>query len=141
MSTWAQPGRPVPPAPLRTSDHLVTIGAGFKHILDLQWELGKAEGRQFVRSVAVAAALALIGVILALASLVVLAAGLVALAVGVRWEHLVWPAVVGVVLGVASGSWAAYRFKNLPWPTETHRSVEETLSWLGAQLRYRLRFG
>ncbi|HVQ74668.1 MAG TPA: phage holin family protein [Candidatus Binatia bacterium] len=121
--------------------HLRAAGEDLQRLLALQWELGKAEARQIARAAALAVAFAVGGVILTVAALVLLASGVVGYALGVPWSHLVGTGGTALVLGLTLTGWGAYRLKNLPWPVETRRSVEETLSWLGAQLRFRLRFG
>jgi hypothetical protein len=121
--------------------HLAAAGEEFTRLLALQWELGKAEGRQIVRAMALAAALLVTGLILMVAAMVVLAAGVVAYLLGVPWSHLVGTGGTAVVLGLVAMGWGAFRFRRLPWPVESRRSVEETLTWLKAQLRFRLRFG
>jgi hypothetical protein len=121
--------------------HLAAVGGELKNLLALQWELGKAEGRQMLRAVVVATAVAAAGAMIATAAVVVLIAGIVARALGVPWSHLVWTGCGALVVGIAAAGWGVYRFRSLPWPVESRRSVEETLKWLRAQLRYRLRFG
>jgi hypothetical protein len=125
----------------RAGDHVGGVGAGLRSLVALELELGWTEGRRLLRAAVVAAALAAVGLIVFLASLVVLAAGLVGLGLGLPWPHLVWSGGAGAVLGVLLAAVGAHRMKGLRWPQEVSRSLEETLQWLGAQLRYRLRFG
>jgi Putative Actinobacterial Holin-X, holin superfamily III len=121
--------------------HLAAVGEELKRLLALQWELGRAEGRAMLRAVTLAVALALVGAVMTVAAMMVLVAGLVAYALGVAWSHLVGTGGTGLVIGLAVMGWGLYRFKRLPWPVESRRSIEETLSWLAAQVRFRLRFG
>jgi hypothetical protein len=121
--------------------HLAAVGEDLARLVGLQWELGKAEGRQIVRALVAAAGLVVAGLVVAVAALVVLAAGVVAYALEVPWSHLVGAGGMALVLGLIATGWGVYRFRRLPWPVESRRSIEETLRWLEAQLRSRLRFG
>jgi Putative Actinobacterial Holin-X, holin superfamily III len=130
------------PAPRETARaHLRAAGEDLQRLLALQWELGKAEAGQILWAAVLGVAFAAGGVILTIAALVVLASGVVGYALGVPWSHLVGTGGTALVLGLTATGWGAYRLKKLPCPVETRRSVEETLTWLGAQLKFRLRFG
>ena len=108
--TWARtPTGEASEGRISARAHLAAAAEEFTRLVALQWELGKAEGRQIVRAVAVAAALMVAGSILAVAALVVLAAGLVAYALGVPWSHLVWTGGMALLLGLIGMGWGGYR--------------------------------
>jgi uncharacterized membrane protein YqjE len=119
-------------------NHLGTVVTRLGRLVELEVELGVAEARRLVTSLAVAAGLAVASVIIVLASLVVLVAGAIAPVFGAPWQHLVVSGGVFFVLAAATLAWSVWRFKNIPWPAETVRSLEETRKWLAAQLRSKL---
>jgi uncharacterized membrane protein YqjE len=107
-------------------------------LVELELELGLAEARSLIKTLVVAAAVAVVGLIVILASLVVLVAGVIAPVFGAEWRHLVISGGVFFVLAAAGAAWSLSKFRKVPWPEETLRSLEETKRWLGAQLRSKL---
>lgn len=107
-------------------------------LVELELELGLAEARSLIKTLVVAAAVAVVGLIVILASLVVLVAGVIAPVFGAEWRHLVISGGVFFVLAAAAAAWSLSKFRKVPWPEETLRSLEETKRWLGAQLRSKL---
>jgi uncharacterized membrane protein YqjE len=137
------PANPVRPDPTTASgrdgqNHLGTVVTRLGRLLELEVELGVAEIRGLVTSLAVAAGVAVAGVIILLSSLVVLVAGAIAPVFGARWQHLVVSGGVFFVLAGAAVAWSIWRLKHISWPAQTLRSLEETRRWLGAQLRSKL---
>jgi hypothetical protein len=128
-------------SPVDDGDHVGAIGARLRTILALEWELVAAETRRRLRSLALALGLLGVGLIVALASLVVLAGGGLALALAVEWRPLALAGGGALLLGLVALGWGRARLKRVWRLAEVGRSLEETLRWLGAQLRYRLRFG
>jgi hypothetical protein len=133
------------PVSPRDSDRLGRPGADadgvvprLGRLLRLELELGLAEARELLQSLALAVAIALVAAVALIAALVVLAVAAVAPLFGVPWQHL---AVAGggvALLALAALGWSAWRLTHLTWPTETLKSVEENWQWLAAQLRSRL---
>jgi uncharacterized membrane protein YqjE len=107
-------------------------------LVELELELGLTEARSLIKSLVIAAAVAFVGLIVILASLVVLVAGVIAPVFGAEWRHLVISGGVFFVLAAAGAAWSLTKFRKVPWPEETLRSLEETKRWLGAQLRSKL---
>jgi len=107
-------------------------------LVELELELGLTEARSLIKTLAIAAAVAVVGLIVILASLVVLVAGVIAPVFGAEWRHLVISGGVFFVLAAAGTAWSASKFRKVPWPAETLRSLEETKRWLGVQLRSKL---
>ncbi len=107
-------------------------------LVELELELGLTEARSLIKSLVIAAAVAVVGLIVILASLVVLVAGVIAPVFGAEWRHLVISGGVFFVLAAAGAAWSLSKFRKVPWPEETLRSLEETKRWLGAQLKSKL---
>ena len=107
-------------------------------LVELELELGLTEARSLIKTLVIAAAVAVVGLIVILASLVVLVAGVIAPVFGAEWRHLVISGGVFFVLAAAGAAWSLSKFRKVPWPEETLRSLEETKRWLGAQLRSKL---
>ena len=107
-------------------------------LAELELELGLTEARRLIKTLAIAAAVAIVGLIVIFASIVVLVAGVIAPVFGAEWRHLVISGGVFFVLAAAGAAWSLSKFRKVPWPEETLRSLEETKRWLGAQLRSRL---
>lgn len=107
-------------------------------LLRLEVELGLVEGRQFIRTVAIAVAVAVIAAVALISSVVVLVAAGVAPLFGAAWEPLLIAGGGVALLSLAALGWSAWRLKHLSWPTETLKSFEENWRWLAAQLRSRL---
>ena len=107
-------------------------------LVELELELGLTEARSLIKTLVIAAAVAVVGLIVILASVVVLVAGVIAPVFGGEWRHLVISGGVFFVLAVAGAAWSLSKFRKVPWPEETLRSLEETKRWLGAQLRSKL---
>ncbi len=107
-------------------------------LVELELELGLTEARSLIKTLVIAAAVAAVGLIVILASLVVLVAGVIAPVFGAEWRHLVISGGVFFVLAAAGAAWSLSKFRKVPWPEETLRSLEETKRWLGAQLRSKL---
>lgn len=107
-------------------------------LLRLEVELGLAEARELLRSLVIAAALAVTAAIALIAGLVVLVAAAAAPFFGATWQHLAAAGGGVVLLALAVLGWSAWRLAHLSWPKETLKSVEENWQWLAAQLRSRL---
>jgi hypothetical protein len=107
-------------------------------LLRLEVELGLVEGRQLVRRVALAVAVAVLAAIALVSSLVVLVAAAVAPMFDARWEPLLIAGGGVALLSLAVLGWSAWRLRHLSWPTQTLKSFEENWRWLAAQLRSRL---
>jgi Putative Actinobacterial Holin-X, holin superfamily III len=114
------------------------LAARLGRLIRLEVELGLAETRDFVRSIAVAIVLAVVATIALIASLVVLLAAAVSPLFGAPWEPLLIAGGGVVLLSAAALAWSAWRLTHLSWPTETLTSFEENWRWLAAQLRSRL---
>jgi uncharacterized membrane protein YqjE len=119
-------------------NHVGTVLTRLGRLVELEVELGVAEVRHLATSIALAAGVAIVSVIILLSSLVVLVAGAIAPVFGAHWQHLVISGGVFFVLAAAAIGWSIWRLRNIPWPAETVRSLEETRQWLGAQLRSKL---
>jgi len=119
-------------------NHLGTVVTRLGRLVELEVELGLAEVRRLVTSLAVAVGVAFASVIVLLASLIVLVAGAIAPLFSARWQHLVVAGGVFFVLSAAAIAWSIWRVKNVSWPAETLRSLEETRRWLAAQLKSKL---
>jgi uncharacterized membrane protein YqjE len=107
-------------------------------LLRLEVELGLVEGRQLIRSVAIAAAVAVIAAVALISSLIVLVAAAVAPVFDARWEPLLIAGGGVALLSLLALGWSVWRLTHLSWPTETLKSFEENWRWLAAQLRSRL---
>jgi uncharacterized membrane protein YqjE len=107
-------------------------------LLRLEVELGLVEGRQLIRTLVLAIAIAVVATIALIASLVMLVAAAVAPAFDARWEPLLIAGGGVALLSLAGLGWSAWRLKHLSWPTETLKSFEENWRWLAAQLRSKL---
>ena len=107
-------------------------------LLRLEVELGLVEGRQLIRSVAVAAVVAVVAAVALISSLIVLVVAAVAPMFDARWEPLLIAGGGVALLSLLALAWSAWRLTHLSWPTETLRSFEENWRWLAAQLRSRL---
>ena len=115
-----------------------TLLTRLAHLLKLEMELGLAEAREILVSVAIAVAVGMTAAIALVAAMVVLLTGALAPLFGAPWQHLV---IVGggVVLLAAAGIWwSVARLRSLPWPRQTLESFEENWRWFAAQLRSRL---
>jgi uncharacterized membrane protein YqjE len=132
----------VHPLPARvettTPPHDESIVGGLLKLARLELELGVAETRNVLVSVAIAVGVAVPAAVLLLAALVVLVAAAFAPLFDARWEHLVIAGGGFAVLSLAALAWSAWRLTHLSWPTETMASFRENWRWLGAQLRSRL---
>jgi uncharacterized membrane protein YqjE len=129
---------PTAPSARDGQNHLGTVVTRLGRLVELEVELGVAEIRRLVTSLAVAAAIAVASIIILISSLVVLVAGAVAPLFGAPWQHLVVSGGVFFALAAGGLAWSIWRFRNVTWPAETLRSLEETTRWLGAQLRSKL---
>jgi len=107
-------------------------------LLRLEVELGLVEGRQLIRSVAIATAVAVVAAVALISSLIVLVAAAVAPMFDARWEPLLIAGGGVALLSLLALGWSAWRLTHLSWPTETLKSFEENWRWLAAQLRSRL---
>ena len=107
-------------------------------LLRLEVELGLVEGRQLIRSVAIAVAVAVTAAVALISSLIVLVAAAVAPMFDARWEPLLIAGGGVALLSLLALGWSAWRLTHLSWPTETLKSFEENWRWLAAQLRSRL---
>jgi hypothetical protein len=124
------------PVSARTEDEGVV--ARLARLLRLEVELGLVEGRQFIRTVALAVAVAAVSAIALISSLVMLVAAAVAPLFEARWEPLLIAGGGVALLSLAALGWSAWRLTHLSWPTETLKSFEENWRWLAVQLRSRL---
>jgi hypothetical protein len=125
------------PVPDRVDDDEGVV-AQLTRLLRLEVELGLVEGRRLIRTVAIAAALAVVGAIALVASLVTLIAAALAPVFEARWEPLLIAGGGVALLSLIALGWSAWRLKNLSWPTETLTSFGENWRWLAAQLRSKL---
>ena len=128
----------LPTVQLPTPAEPDTLLTRLAHLLKLEMELGLAEAREILVSVAIAAAVGVTAAIALIAALVVLLTGALAPVFGAPWQHLV---IVGggvVLLAVAGLWWSVQRLRTLPWPRRTLESFEENWRWFAAQLRSRL---
>jgi Putative Actinobacterial Holin-X, holin superfamily III len=114
------------------------VVARLARLLRLEVELGLVEGRQLIRRVAVAVAVAIVSAIALIASLVVLVAAAVAPIFAAPWQPLLIAGGGVALLSLAALAWSAWRLTHLAWPTETLKSFEENWRWLAVQLRSRL---
>ena len=112
--------------------------ARLARLLRLEVELGLVEGRQFIRTVVIAAAVAVVAAIALLSSLVMLMAAAVSPLFEARWEPLLIAGGGVALVSLAALGWSAWRLTHLSWPTETLKSFEENWRWLAAQLRSKL---
>src|SRR5262249_8819092 len=110
----------------------------FIRLVELELELGLTEARRLITGLVIAAGIAVASLIVMLASLVMLVAGLIAPVFGAHWQHLVISGGLFFLLAVAGAGWSLSTFRNVKWPEETLRSLEETKRWLGLQLRSKL---
>ena len=125
--------------PVRSElDHDQSVVSRLLQLGKLEIELGLAETRDIVVSVAMAIAVAIPAIILLLASLIVLIAAAFAPLFGAHWQHLVIAGGGVALISVAALAWSAWRLTHLTWPKETVASFQENWQWLGAQLRSRL---
>jgi len=125
------------PVPTRAAEDEGVV-ARLSRLLRLEVELGLVEGRQFIRIVGIAAAVAVASIIAAISSLVMLVAAAVAPLFHARWEPLLIAGGVVALSSLAALGWSAWRLTHLSWPTETLKSFEENWRWLAVQLRSRL---
>jgi len=114
------------------------VVARLTRLLKLEVELGLAETRSVVRSIALAIAVGVPAAIALIAALVVLLAGAVAPLFGAPWQPMVVAGGGVALLSLAALGWSVWRLTHLSWPTETLKSFEENWRWLAAQLRSRL---
>ena len=125
--------------PVRSEfDHHQSVVSRLLQLGKLEIELGLAETRDIVVSVAMAIAVAIPAIILLLASLIVLIAAAFAPLFGAHWQHLVIAGGGVALISAAALAWSAWRLTHLTWPKETVASFQENWQWLGAQLRSRL---
>jgi len=125
------------PVPTRAAEDEGVV-ARLSRLLRLEVELGLVEGRQFIRIVGIAAAVAVASIIAVISSLVMLVAAAVAPLFHARWEPLLIAGGVVALSSLAALGWSAWRLTHLSWPTETLKSFEENWRWLAVQLRSRL---
>lgn len=115
-----------------------TIIERLARLLRLELELGVAEARALVRSLALAVALAVIGAIALIAALVTLIAAALSPLFDARWEPLLVAGGGVALLSLLALAWSAWRITHLSWPTRTLASLEENWQWLATLLRSRL---
>jgi hypothetical protein len=108
-------------------------------LVRLEVELARAEVQAMLVGAVVALAVGLAGVLTLAAGFVVLLAALLAPLFGATWEHLVVAGGLAVLAAVAAMAFSAWRLRRLGRPRLTLASLDETLQWLEAQLRFRLR--
>ncbi|HEU5320269.1 MAG TPA: phage holin family protein [Methylomirabilota bacterium] len=112
--------------------------ARLRRLAWLEVELSLAETRRFLRTLAVAVAVAVVAAIALVAGLVVLLAGALAPLFDGVWPPLVIAGGGAVVVAAAGLAWSTWRLRRLHWPREIFTSFEENWRWLAAQLRSRL---
>jgi hypothetical protein len=115
-----------------------TLLARLAHLIKLEMELGLAEAREILVSVAIAVAVGVTAGIALIAALLVLLAGAFAPLFGAPWQHLVIVGGGALLLAAAGIWWSVHRLRALPWPRRTLESFEENWRWFAAQLRSRL---
>ena len=104
----------------------------------LELELGWAETRRVLVSVAISIAVALPAVFALFAAIVVLIAGALAPLFGTPWQHLVIAGGAVALLAIAAIAWTTWRLTHIAWPQQTLASLQETWRWLVAQLKSKL---
>jgi uncharacterized membrane protein YqjE len=134
------PLREVPP--VSSSDHgrspLGVILHRLIRLLELELELGLTEAKTIGRRLGIAVGVAVASLIVMLASVPVLIAGVIAPFFHTKWQHLIISGGLFFLLAAGGMAWSLSQFRNVKWPEETLRSLEETKRWLGAQLRSKL---
>ena len=118
-------------------DHDAVL-ARLTRLVHLEVELGVAETRALVRTLATAIAVALPAAIALIAGFVVLLAAGLSPIFGARWEPLLIAGGGVALLSLGALAWSTWRLTHLSWPHETLNSLEENWRWLAAQLRSRL---
>jgi len=123
----------------RVSDsHAEVLASRLGRLVRLEFELGVAETRDFVRGIGAAIVVSAVAVIALISSLVTLLAAALSPLFGVPWEPLLIAGGGVMLLSALALTWSAWRLTHLSWPTETLTSFEENWRWLAAQLRSRL---
>ncbi|MET0485210.1 MAG: phage holin family protein [Candidatus Rokuibacteriota bacterium] len=123
----------------RVSDsHAEVLASRLGRLVRLEFELGVAETRDFVRGIGAAIVVSVVAVIALISSLVTLLAAALSPLFGVPWEPLLIAGGGVMLLSALALTWSAWRLTHLSWPTETLTSFEENWRWLAAQLRSRL---
>jgi hypothetical protein len=107
-------------------------------LLKLEMELGVAELRDFLVSLAIAIGVAVVSAIALISSFAVLLAAAAAPLFDAPWQHLLVGGGVVLVLSLGGLAWSVWRLRNLEMPRETLTSFEENWRWLGVQVRSRL---
>ena len=123
----------------RVSDsHAEVLASRLGRLVRLEFELGVAETRDFVRGIGAAIVVSVVAVIALISSLVTLLAAALSPLFGIPWEPLLIAGGGVMLLSALALTWSAWRLTHLSWPTETLTSFEENWRWLAAQLRSRL---
>ena len=123
----------------RGSDsHAEVLASRLGRLVRLEFELGVAETRDFVRGIGAAIVVSVVAAIALISSLVTLLAAALSPLFGVPWEPLLIAGGGVMLLSALALTWSAWRLTHLSWPTETLTSFEENWRWLAAQLRSRL---
>jgi hypothetical protein len=123
----------------RVSDsHAEVLASRLGRLVRLEFELGVAETRDFVRGIGAAIVVSVVAAIALISSLVTLLAAALSPLFGAPWEPLLIAGGGVMLLSALALTWSAWRLTHLSWPTETLTSFEENWRWLAAQLRSRL---
>jgi len=115
-----------------------SLAARLVRLGSLELELGWAETRRVLMSVAISIAVALPAAFALFAAIVVLIAGALAPLFGTPWQHLVIAGGAIALLAIAAIAWTAWRLTHIAWPQQTLASMQETWRWLVAQLKSKL---
>jgi hypothetical protein len=115
-----------------------SLATRLARLLRLEVELGLAEARGLITTVALAAAVAVTATIALIASLVMLLAAALSPLFAARWEPLLIAGGGVALLALGGLAWSAWQISHLTWPTQTIASFEENWRWLATQLRSRL---
>jgi uncharacterized membrane protein YbhN (UPF0104 family) len=111
---------------------------GLGHLLKLEMELGIAEMRELVVSIAIAIGVAVVSAIALISSFAVLLAAAFAPLFSAPWQHLLIGGGGIFLLAAAGLAGSIWRLRSLRLPRETLNSFEENWRWLGAQVKSRL---
>ena len=121
-----------------SESHAEALASRLGRLVRLEFELGVAETRDFVRGIGVAIVVSVMASIALVSSLVSLLAAALSPLFDAPWEPLLIAGGGVMLLSALALTWSAWRLTHLSWPTETLTSFEENWRWLAAQLRSRL---
>ncbi|MGH7279730.1 MAG: phage holin family protein [Candidatus Rokuibacteriota bacterium] len=112
--------------------------ARLARLLKLEMELGIAEVRDLLVSIAIAIAVAVVAAIALISSFAVLLAAAFAPLFDAPWPHLLIGGGAILLVALAGLAWSVWRLRSFEMPRETLTSFEENWQWLGAQVKSRL---